>query len=370
MQFTIEEDKINFTVNKEGKQFSGSDNINNVSKTLRIFTEDISEFIEQCEKQKLINIDIDNEEYCTVSFTNVIYNKKYEIRLQTVDMTQCKLLTLQNENKELKNLVNTLGLEIKELKYYVSENYLCMNDKLLIVCDEKVMTDLLTVLNNYDSFNHWKQSELLACLIRWFVLLFGGTSTSWDGPLTELHDIYDTSKDMRFRYNKLYHSEYTTLINNGVTNIHNRYPMFPKRTLSEHLKPLFKKIFLIYMDKFNNILDLYPYSNFEEIDGRRLPGKIKLLNLCVPTQDVIYVDNIVSSYILEILEDSKEKYEYLNIDDNDSKYYYFNCIDVDRCIVQITKKERALPWCQNLSYFQRCKSVITNHCKIVYNTDL
>ena len=103
MQFIVEENKINFTVNKEGKKFSGSDNINNVSKTLRIFTEDISEFIEQCEKQKLINIDIDNEEYCTVSFINVIYNKTYEIKLQIVDMTQCKLLTLQNENKELKN---------------------------------------------------------------------------------------------------------------------------------------------------------------------------------------------------------------------------------------------------------------------------
>lgn len=367
MQFTIEEDKINFTVNKEGKQFSGSDNINNVSKTLRIFTEDISEFIEQCEKQKLINIDIDNEEYCTVSFTNVIYNKKYEIKLQIVDMTQCKLLTLQNENKELKNLVNTLGLEIKELKYYVSENYLCMNDKLLIVCDEKVMTDLLTVLNNYDSFNHWKQSELLACLIRWFVLLFGGINTSWCDPLTNLHDVFDPLKDMKFRHNKLHHSEYVELYINNKQ----KFSLLPKRTLSEHLKPLFKKIFLIYMDKFNNILDLYPYSNFEEIDGRRLPGKIKLLNLCVPNKDSIYTDNIVSSYILEILEDSKEKYEYLNINNtNDSKYCYFNCIDVDRHIMQITKKEISPVWDQHLSYFQRCKSVITNNCKIVYNSDL
>jgi hypothetical protein len=176
---------------------------------------------------------------------------------------------------------------------------------------------------------------------------------------------------MKFRYNKLYHSEYEN-INLDINN-KQKFPLFPKRKLSEHLKPLFKKIFLIYMDKFNNILDLYPYNNFEEIDRSLLPGKIKLLNLCVPTRDIIYVGNIVSSYILEILEDSKEKYEYLNIDDiddNDSNYY-FKCVDVDLLIVDILNIGTSSVWNhQHLSYFQRCKSVITNNCKIVYNADL
>lgn len=344
--YQITDGKITFAVEKYGNQYTGHTTVDSITRRLKIYPEDLVLFLEQCEKNDLIQVKLDNDNKCSVNITNSAYNKTYEIELTMSDPVRYKLSVLQQENEALKSDIGRLRYELtlrdEKDNLFRAECNLEKYSMFLCTYDEDLMNDVYTVLTYFEKYPIWKQGDMVYSMMVWFKTLFNTSSVNT--YLLQMRE-YDTAIELP-RNMKTYKFQNNKQFLLDIKN--NNFP--------DNIKPLFKKIFLYYMKHFNNIHIKYPCLNPSHRNGSQFRCITpRLLNYVLSEQTYNPEEYPKLMYILDILEETKVRYDILMIPPSND---LLNTIGLF---------ETAQPGtCMLLSNFVSQKNrVIANNCNVI-----
>ena len=336
--YHIQDEKISFNINKHGNQYTGHTTVDSITRRLKIYPEDLVLFLGNCESKGLIQVNIDENNKCVVSITNIAYNKTYEVELTMSDPVRYKLSVLQQENEvlkyDIKQLRTELTLRDEKDNLFQAEYRLGKYSMFLCTYDQDLMNDVYTVLTNFDKYPKWKQDDMAYSLVLWFKTLFNKSG------------LYISSSQMRT------HAKPHDCLDYGFQNKAQFLLDIKNNNFPDNIKPLFKKIFLYYMQHFNNIHITYPLLNPNS--GIRCITP-RLLNYVLTSPYYNTEEYPKLMYILDILEETKVKSDILTIPTATSTVDIMNFPTTE-----------ATPTCMLLSNFVGRKNrVIANNCKVI-----